>query len=115
MDWPEVEISEVCELMVDCVNRTAPLSDVPTPYKMIRTTNVKDGWVLLEEVRCVSEEVYAKWTRRQVPRRGDVILTREAPLGEVGLLRPAYAGESIKICSQPPPVLRYQVCDKFSR
>jgi type I restriction enzyme S subunit len=30
--------------------------------------------------------VYRIWTRRQVPQRGDVILTREAPMGEVGML-----------------------------
>jgi type I restriction enzyme S subunit len=72
---------------VDCVNKTATVVDYPTPYKMIRTTNVRDGWVDLSSVRCVDEATYAKWTRRQKPRRGDVILTREAPLGEVGLLR----------------------------
>lgn len=85
--WTRVQVNEICESIVDCVNKTAPVVEDVTPYKMIRTTNVRDGWVNLDEVKYVSEEVYAKWTRRQVPRRGDVILTREAPLGEVGLLR----------------------------
>lgn len=85
--WKRVQVGQVCESIVDCVNKTAPVVDEPTPYKMIRTTNVRNGWVNLDEVRSVTEEVYARWTRRQVPRRGDVILTREAPLGEVGLLR----------------------------
>lgn len=85
--WRRVPLSEVCSAIVDCVNKTAPTSAEPTPYKMIRTTNVRNGWVRLEEVRFVSEEVYKIWTRRQVPQRGDVILSREAPLGEVGMLR----------------------------
>ena len=85
--WPRVSVADVCSSIVDCVNKTAPVVDGPTPYKMIRTTNVRDGWVNLEEVRYVDEPTYTKWTRRQQPRRGDVILTREAPLGEVGLLR----------------------------
>ena len=85
--WPRVSVVDVCESIVDCVNKTATVVDYPTPYKMIRTTNVRDGWVDLSSVRCVDEATYAKWTRRQQPRRGDVILTREAPLGEVGLLR----------------------------
>ena len=85
--WPRVSVADVCSSIVDCVNKTAPVVDGPTPYKMIRTTNVRDGWVNLEEVRYVDEPTYAKWTRRQQPKRGDVILTREAPLGEVGLLR----------------------------
>lgn len=87
MSWPRIPIDQLCETIVDCVNRTAPVVDNPTPFKMIRTTNVKSGWVNLAEVRHVDEATYRIWTRRQVPRRGDVILTREAPLGEVGIIR----------------------------
>ncbi len=85
--WRRAALREVCESIVDCVNKTAPVVDEPTPYKMIRTTNVKKGWVDLTEVKYVTKDVFDKWTRRQIPRRGDVILTREAPLGEVGMLR----------------------------
>ena len=86
-EWNQLEISVVCELIIDCVNKTAPLVTEPTEYKMIRTTNVKQGWVDVDNVRYVSEDVYKKWTRRIVPKKGDIILTREAPLGEVGLVR----------------------------
>jgi type I restriction enzyme S subunit len=54
---------------------------------MLRTTNVRNGYVDVENVRYVTEETYKKWTRRLVPRRGDIILTREAPLGDVGKIR----------------------------
>jgi type I restriction enzyme S subunit len=86
-DWPEIPMKSVCEQIVDCVNKTAPLSAQPTLYRMLRTTNVGGGFVDTENCRFVDENTYRKWTRRQVPRRGDVILTREAPLGEVGMLR----------------------------
>ena len=86
-NWQSVCIKDVCDSIVDCVNKTAPIVDWETPYKMIRTTNVKSGWVNLAGVRYVSEETYVKWTRRDVPKKGDVILTREAPLGEVGMIR----------------------------
>lgn len=85
--WPRHPIGEVCDLVLDCVNKTAPTVDGPTAFKMIRTTNVRNGWVDLSVVRHVSADVFASWTRRGVPQRGDVILTREAPLGEVGMLR----------------------------
>jgi type I restriction enzyme S subunit len=84
MKWPEKPVSELCLLAVDCVNKTAPTVDYPTPYKMIRTTNVKGGFIDLDDVKYVTEDVYAKWTRRSKPEYGDVILTREAPVGEVG-------------------------------
>lgn len=85
--WQRVPIVELCEAHVDCVNRTAPVIDEPTPFKMIRTTNVRMGFIDTENVRYVTEEIYKKWTRRLVPKRGDVILTREAPLGDVGKIR----------------------------
>jgi type I restriction enzyme S subunit len=51
---------------------------------MLRTTNIKGGRIDREECRRVAKETFVKWTRRADVRRGDVILTREAPLGEVG-------------------------------
>lgn len=86
-DWRRVQITEVCDLIVDCVNKTAPTVDGPTPYKMLRTPNVKGGRVSTENCRYVEEEVFTKWTRRAGVRFNDVLLTREAPLGEVGIVK----------------------------
>ncbi len=80
-------LNVVCSEIIDCVNKTAPVVEYETPFKMIRTTNVKKGRVNLSSVRYVTEETFIKWTRRAKPKRNDIILTREAPLGEVGLLR----------------------------
>ena len=88
-NWQHVRLVDVCESVMDCVNKTAPAVEFETPYRMIRTTNVRNGYVNLETVKYVEEETYKKWIRRQTPQVGDVILTREAPLGEVGLLRDA--------------------------
>jgi type I restriction enzyme S subunit len=56
---------------------------------MMRTTNVKNGRVDLSAVRFVDESTYLRWARRGEPREGDIVLTREAPLGEVGMLTDA--------------------------
>ena len=79
-------VAELCEAIIDCVNKI-PTVKGPTPFRMIRTTNVKNGCVDTSIVKYVDEHTYQKWIRRGAPRCGDVILTREAPLGEVGLLR----------------------------
>lgn len=84
MSWEMKPISELCEFAIDCVNKTAPVVDYETPYKMIRTTNVKGGFIDLDSVRYVDEETFKKWTRRSKPKYGDVIFTREAPVGNVG-------------------------------
>lgn len=84
MMWPTKPLSSLCLLAIDCVNKTAPVVEGPTPYKMIRTTNVKGGFIDVETVRYVSQQTYEQWTRRSRPMFGDVVLTREAPVGEVG-------------------------------
>jgi type I restriction enzyme S subunit len=73
--WPVLGIDQVCELIVDCVNRTAPLAAEVTPFKMIRTTNVRAGEVDVSSVRYVSEQTFHRWNRRATPQSGDVLLT----------------------------------------
>ncbi|WP_082229896.1 restriction endonuclease subunit S [Haloarcula marismortui] len=82
-DWQVVEVKKVCDLVVDCINNTAPTVDEQTPYKMLRTSNIGDGRLDLSDVKYVSEETYEEWTRRAEVKQGDVLLTREAPLGDV--------------------------------
>ena len=87
MKWETYKLKQLCSEIVDCVNKTAPTIDVPTPYKMLRTSDIREGKINLENLNCVTKEVYEKWTRRGKLQKGDVIFTREAPLGEVGLVR----------------------------
>ncbi|BBO90751.1 restriction endonuclease subunit S [Desulfosarcina ovata] len=85
-NWKREQISKLCEHAIDCLNRTAPIVDEETPYIMIRTSNIKEGKIHLADIKYVNEDVYIKWTRRLAPKLGDVILTREAPVGEVGIV-----------------------------
>ncbi len=87
--WKRVPIKYACESIIDCVNKTAPVVDYKTRFKMIRTTNVRNGRVDTSDVRYVTEETYLQWIRRGAPKRGDIIFTREAPAGEVGVLEDA--------------------------
>ncbi|MGJ8545239.1 MAG: restriction endonuclease subunit S [Sulfitobacter sp.] len=87
--FPTVKIDEVCELIVDCVNKTAPKVPEETPWKMLRTTNIRNGRINTDQVFFVDQETFTKWTRRAELAVGDTILTREAPVGEVGLVRDA--------------------------
>ena len=103
-----VVIEDVCELIVDCVNKTAPVFDRVTPYRMIRTTNVRNGRIDLTECRHVEEATYKTWTRRAQLQVGDVILTREAPIGEVGFVTEAkgvFLGQRLMQYRANPKVL----------
>jgi len=86
-EWIRVKVEDVCELIVDCVNKTAPVVDYETPYRMIRTTHIKNGTIRLTDEKYVAKETYEQWTRRAKLEFGDVLLTREAPLGSVAKVR----------------------------
>src|SRR6266704_6949498 len=85
--WEKVCIKDGCESIIDCVNKTAPTVDYPTTFIMIRTNNIRDGRIDLSDIKYVTQEVFERWTRRILPEKGDIILTREAPLGEVGMIQ----------------------------
>jgi type I restriction enzyme S subunit len=81
-EWKVVTASEVCDLVVDCKNRTPPV--VPdSDYAVVRTPNVRDGQFVLDDLRFTDDVSYREWTARAVPQFGDIMITREAPLGEV--------------------------------
>ncbi len=77
-------LNEVCELIIDCEHKTAPTQE--TGYPSIRTPNIGRGRFILDGVNRVSEETYQLWTRRAVPRPGDLIMAREAPVGNVAII-----------------------------
>ena len=77
-------LADLCELIVDCEHKTAPTQEEGIPS--IRTPNIGKGKLLLEGVYRVSENTYKEWTRRAVPRAGDLILAREAPAGNVAVI-----------------------------
>ena len=84
-------LDNLCELIVDCEHKTAPTQE--TGYPSIRTPNIGKGELILENVNRVSYETYLQWTRRAVPKSGDLILAREAPAGNIAVIP-----ENIEVC-----------------
>ena len=80
-----MELLEACELIVDCPHSTA--KDEGEGYPLIRTPNVGRGRLILDNVHRVSESVYHKRNERAVPQEDDLILAREAPVGNVAIIR----------------------------
>ncbi|MDQ1005430.1 type I restriction enzyme S subunit [Neobacillus niacini] len=72
--------------VTDCQHNTAPVSSQPTEYKMIRTGNVRNGQLIIPTMDSVDEETYHKWSIRGYLEEDDIILTREAPMGEVAII-----------------------------
>lgn len=74
-------LSDITEAIVDCEHKTAPEGD-GYAYS-VGTKAMKGGRLVKDGAKLVSEETYLGWTRRMRPMPGDLILAREAPVGDV--------------------------------
>lgn len=81
-DWDMASATQICEMVVDCKNRTPPVID-GGDFAVVRTPNVRNGRFVREELRFTDEKSFQEWIARAVPQVGDILITREAPLGEV--------------------------------
>lgn len=87
----KAKLNDVCELIVDCPHSTEP--DEGKGYPIIRTPNIGQGYLDLEGVQRVSREAYDRRNARAVPLPGDLIMAREAPAGNVGIIL-----EGMEVC-----------------
>jgi type I restriction enzyme, S subunit len=82
--WKWATLMQCASLVVDCHNKTAPYSESGIP--LLRTSNIRDGKLLFSNLRFVTPETYKRWSMRCFPEPGDILLTREAPMGEVCII-----------------------------
>ena len=80
-----INLEDVCEFIVDCPHSTA--KDEGEGFPLIRTPNIGKGRLLLDGVHRVSEDVYNKRNARAVPQDDDLIFAREAPAGNVAIVK----------------------------
>lgn len=84
-EYNKYKIEEMVTV-TDCKHDTAPVEAEQTIYKMIRTGNVRNGNLLVKTMDSVSEDTFHKWSLRGYLESNDIILTREAPMGEVAII-----------------------------
>lgn len=80
----ETRLKYITHSLIDSEHKTAPERD--GEYNIIRTTDVRDGRIQVEGAKTTTKDVYEEWTARGTPESGDLIFTREAPAGEVGVV-----------------------------
>lgn len=86
-----VKLCDVCELIVDCPHSTEP--DEGKGYPIIRTPDIGPGYLDLSNVQRVGQDAYDRRNVRAVPMPMDLILAREAPAGNVGIIL-----EGMQVC-----------------
>ena len=72
---------DLCEAIVDCPHSTPVWTDHGAV--VLRNQNIRNGRLDLAERSYTDEAHFAERTRRATPMEGDLVITREAPMGEV--------------------------------
>ncbi len=79
-EWERPSLREAGVTLIDCDHRTPPAADSGYPYVAI--PQLKEGRIVLNDVRRISAEHFTEWTRKAKPQHHDVILSRRCNPGE---------------------------------
>jgi type I restriction enzyme M protein len=79
-DYPIVKLEDVCNF-IDYRGKTPTKTE--SGIRLITAKNVKKGYLSLEPLEYIAEADYESWMTRGIPSKGDVLITTEAPLGNV--------------------------------
>lgn len=90
-EWEVESVARACTEVVDCPHSTPSFQD--EGVLVARTMHIKNGNFLHRLASCVSEREYNERVVRLEPQPGDLIFTREAPVGEAFVVPPG-----MKIC-----------------
>lgn len=80
------QLKELCVSITDCPHSSPVWTE--TGKLVIRSNNIKDGRLDLSNPSYTDEEHFQDRIRRAIPEPGDLIITREAPMGEVCIIPP---------------------------
>lgn len=84
-------IKELCSVVSDCPHSSPTWTN--SGKIVVRNNNIKNGWIDLSSPSYTDDEHFQQRIKRAVPQPGDIIITREAPIGEVGMIP-----ENIECC-----------------
>jgi type I restriction enzyme S subunit len=85
MSFPTKTIREVTETLIDYRGKTP--TKTASGIKLITAKIIKDGFIVDGDHEYIAADQYESWMRRGLPRQWDILITTEAPLGEVAQLR----------------------------
>mgnify|MGYP002777007515 CR=1 FL=1 len=90
--WKSKRLKFAVNRIYDCKNRTPEYVE-NGEYFVIRTSNVRNGKLNLEDGLYTDRKNFIEWTQKGQPFLGELVFTREAPAGEVAILP-----ENVQMC-----------------
>lgn len=83
-DWQKKRLQDICSLIVDCPHSTPVWTK--KGHIVLRNQNIKSGRLNLSEPSYTDSLHFLERVRRGRPSSGDIVITREAPMGEVCMI-----------------------------
>ena len=83
--WKSQRLKFSVKNIYDCKNRTPEYFE-NGEYFVIRTSNVRNGKLSLEDGFYTDRNNFIKWTQKGQPLPNELVFTREAPAGEVAMI-----------------------------
>ena len=77
-------LQDICKIY-DCPHTTAKDEGIGIP--LVRTPNVGKGRLNLMNVHRVNSDIYKQRTLRAIPEEDDIIIAREAPVGNAAIIQ----------------------------
>jgi type I restriction enzyme, S subunit len=92
LGWLWTDLGSVLSHLVDCVNDTPDFSVGSTAYLGLKSSNIKPYTLDLTSKWYMTHTDCEQWNRREAPHGGDIVLTREAPMGHACILPSDFQG-----------------------
>ncbi|WP_241216968.1 restriction endonuclease subunit S [Bifidobacterium goeldii] len=88
-----MKLEELCTAIIDCPHSTPKWQESGIP--VVRNFNLNNSYISFSDgnVSYVDEDTYQQRIQRAIPEPGDVVISREAPMGVVGIIP-----EGMKCC-----------------
>ena len=105
-EWKSCQLYEVADI-VDSLHKTPQYTECGIP--MLRVTDIKEGYLSLRSPAKVSPETYDEFTKKHMPKQGDIVVSR---VGTYGVF--AYVATKDKFClGQNTAIIIPHINEKF--
>jgi type I restriction enzyme S subunit len=76
-------IGSISNKIIDYRGKSPPKHETGVP--LITAKNIRKGFIDMNPAEYIQEDLYEEWTAKGIPSPGDILVTTEAPLGNVAI------------------------------